>query len=141
MNYMLAATVAPRRFNTLVMEGFAGAGLLLAMVGLYALLSYVVEQTRHEMAIRMALGASPRNVLRMVMLEGMKLSLVGSAIGLVATLVLSHAIREMLYQTQIVDTPVYCLTAVLLFIVTAAASYVPAAKAARSDPMKTLRSV
>jgi putative ABC transport system permease protein len=141
MNKILASTLAPRHFNTLLMEGFAGAGLLLAMIGLYAVLSYAVAQTRYEIAIRMALGAAQGNVLRMVMLQGMKLSIVGSAIGLVATSVLSRAIRGMLYQTQTIDMSIYLVTAVLLQLVTAVASYVPAAKAASTDPMKTLRGV
>ena len=141
LNQILSSAVAPRRFDTVLMEGFAAAGLLLATIGLYAVLSYTVAQQRYEMAVRIALGASRRSVLRLVIFQGMKLSLIGSAIGVGATLLLSRTISGMLYQTNPIEPETYIFTAVLLLVVTAAASYLPANKAARTDPIKTLRSV
>jgi ABC-type antimicrobial peptide transport system permease subunit len=140
LNQILSSAVAPRRFETVLMEGFAAAGLLLATIGLYAVLSYSVAQQRYEMAVRIALGATRRSVLRLVIFQGMKLALIGSAIGVGATLLLSRTISGMLYQTNPIEPETYILTALLLLVITAAASYLPANKAARTDPIKTLRS-
>jgi predicted permease len=141
MSQIVSARIAPRRFSTLLMEGFAGAGLLLAMIGLYAVLSYTVAQKRFEIGVRIALGARPQNVLRLVMLQGLKLAVIGCAIGLVTTFALSRAIAGMLYQTQTVNPAIYLLMCALLLVITAAASYLPAARAASTDPMKTLREI
>jgi ABC-type antimicrobial peptide transport system permease subunit len=139
MNQILSSTISPRRFNTLLMEGFAGAGLLLAMIGLYAVLSSLVEQRRYEIGVRIALGARRRDILRWVIARGLKLAFAGSAIGLVASLGLAHAIAGMLYKTETFEPVIYLSMFLLLLALTAAASYIPAARAAKTDPMKTFQ--
>ena len=100
------------------MEGFAAAGLILSMIGLYAVLSYTVKQRRHEIGIRIALGARQRTVVMLVVAQGMKLALMGEFIGLAASIALTRAIAGMLFDTQPIDPLTYGAMSLLLMAVT-----------------------
>jgi predicted permease len=139
MDQVISTAVAPRRFIMRLMETFAGAGLLLSILGLYTVLSYSISQRRHEIAVRIALGAVRLNVVGLVMLQGMKLALVGCALGVIAAVAASRAISGMLYQTEAVDPMSYIFATLLLLVVAAGAIYVTASKAARTDPVQTFR--
>jgi ABC-type antimicrobial peptide transport system permease subunit len=123
-----------------VMSGAQGAvGLLLAVMGLYAIVAYTVARRTREIGVRMALGAARADVLRLVVRGGLKLSLVGIAVGLVVSLGFGFALSRVLYGLQPVDVPVLGGVTALLLAVAAAACYVPARRATRVDPMIALR--
>lgn len=127
------------RFQTLLLTAFAIVALLLAAVGLYAVLSYMVAQRRHEIGLRMALGAQRAQVLELVMRRGFGLALAGLAIGVVASVLLSRFIATLLYGVQPLDPPTYGIVASVLLLVSGIASFIPAARAASLDPNQTLR--
>jgi putative ABC transport system permease protein len=112
---------------------------LLAVIGLYGVLAYNVARRSHEIGIRMALGAEPRGIVRMVVWQGMKLALIGVVIGLGAALALTRLIRNLLYGVSPTDPFTYIAVSIVLIGVAALASYIPARRAARIDPMQALR--
>lgn len=138
MEQMLESTIAPRKSNAVLMESFAAAGLVLAVIGLYAVLSYSVIQRRYEIAVRKALGASPQNVIGLVMGEGMKLAAIGIMIGVPVSLFVTRGVAQLLFQTPPADPRTYTGVALVLLFVSACASYFPARKAARTDPATQL---
>jgi predicted permease len=119
--------------------GFGILAMVLAAVGIYGLLSYVTRQRTHEIGIRMALGADPRDVLRLVLREGLKLATCGLAIGLLASLVLTRALSSELFGVTPEDPPTYVAVVVLLLSVALVACYLPARRAMKVDPMVALR--
>jgi putative ABC transport system permease protein len=139
MDQYLAASVAPRRFNLRLLAVFAAAALLLAVTGLYGVISYGVAQRTHEIGIRMALGARRRDVLRLVMRQGMALALGGVAIGLVAAVALTRSMRSLLFDVGATDPATFGLVALLLLGVASLACYVPARRATRVAPVTALR--
>jgi putative ABC transport system permease protein len=139
MDEGLAIASAQPRFQTLLLTGFAAVALLLAGIGLYAVLSYMVSQRTHELGLRMALGAQRGNVLGLVMRRGLNLTLIGLAIGGAASLVLTRFVANLLYGVQALDPLTYISVAAVLLVVSSLASLVPAARAASLDPMQTLR--
>jgi predicted permease len=141
MNQMIATTFAEKRFSMILLGAFAALALLLATVGLYGVIAYFVNQRRHEMAIRMALGADRRNVLLWVLKRGTALAVVGAAIGTLAALLLTQLMStaSMLYGVRPYDPPTIIGVVALLIFVALAASYLPARRAASIDPMKVLR--
>jgi putative ABC transport system permease protein len=139
MEQFLTASVAPRRFNVILLAVFAGAALLLAVSGIYAVMAYSVVHRIHEIGIRMALGAQQSHVLKMVLGQGLRLALIGIALGLVGALALTRFISSLLFGISFVD-PLTFVTMPLLFIVVAlAACYVPARKATKVNPVIALR--
>jgi len=124
---------------TLLLGGFAWFALLLATLGIYGLISYSVSQRREEMAIRMALGATPREVQRLVLTQTLKLTAIGLALGIAASWILTSTLRGMLFAIQPWD-PVSLGAALLLLTVFAAlAGYLPALRASRLDPWLLVR--
>jgi ABC-type antimicrobial peptide transport system permease subunit len=119
--------------------GFAGLALLLAAIGTYGMLSYLVTQRRREIGIRMALGAGRETVLRSVMGQGLTLALIGLAAGLAAALVLTRLMEALLFEVRPNDPATLAGVAVLITAVAAAASLVPAFRATRVDPIVALR--
>jgi putative ABC transport system permease protein len=136
---VVADSTAYRRLAALLMAGFACVALLLACVGLYGVISYAVARRTHEIGIRMALGARPRDVLRLVLRQGGALVLAGVGLGVAAAFAASRALASMLYEVSPGDPATYALVAVLLACVALLACLVPARRATKVDPMVALR--
>jgi putative ABC transport system permease protein len=132
------ATGQPR-FRALLVAVFAGAALLLAAVGLYGLISYTVAQRVPEIGVRLALGATPGQVMRQIVGQGLRLSLVGVLLGVAGALGAARLIESLLFSVSATDPIVYASLAVALLAVAATACYVPARRALRIDPMTALR--
>jgi putative ABC transport system permease protein len=131
--------VAGRRFSMLLLGVFAGLALVLASVGIYGVISYTATQRTHEIGIRMALGAERADVLRMVVGHGLRLSLIGIGAGLAAALGLTRLMSSMLFGVRPTDFGTFAAVSLLLAGVAALASYVPARRATRVDPIIALR--
>jgi predicted permease len=127
------------RFQTLLLTGFATVALLLAAIGLYGVLSYMVAQRRFEIGLRMAIGAQGSDVLRMVLSRGLRLALAGLAIGLAVSALLTSFLAHLLYGVKPLDPVTFAAVSLVLLAVSAGASFAPAWRASRLEPMKTLR--
>jgi predicted permease len=132
-------TVFLRRYPSYLIGSFAGLALILAMIGLYGLISFTVVQRTREIGIRMALGAQQGDILEMVMRQGIRAVLVGVAVGVVAALALTRLMASLLFGVKPTDAMTFAGVAVLLMCVAAAASYIPARRAMRTDPLEALR--
>jgi putative ABC transport system permease protein len=135
----MAATVAQPRFRTWLIGIFAGLALLLAAVGIYGVMSYSVTQRTSEIGIRVTLGAQPVDVFRIVVGEGLRFALIGVALGGVGGLVLTRLLGSFLYGVSATDPLTFTGVAMLLILVSAAASFFPAQRATRVDPIVVLR--
>ena len=136
---ILSVTVSPRRFSTVLLAVFAILALVLASVGIYGVMSYVVSLRTNEMGIRMALGAQPRDVLGLVLGRGTKLALSGVAIGMAGAFTLSRFISSLLFGVQSTDPAIFLGVALLLVAVALAACYFPARRAMTVNPLVALR--
>jgi predicted permease len=139
MEEVIAGSLAGRRFSMTLLNVFAGVALLLAGVGLYGVISYLVGQRTHEFGVRLALGARPGHVLRMVLSRGLTMALAGVMIGLVAALGLTRLMASMLYGVSATDPATFTVIAVLLTGVALLACLVPAIRATKVDPVIALR--
>jgi ABC-type antimicrobial peptide transport system permease subunit len=135
----LDESLARRRFSMLLLGVFAGVALILATIGIYGVMAYLVNQGTREIGIRMALGATQGNILSLVVRHGMALALSGVTIGLVAAFLLTRLIRSLLFGVQATDPVTFAEIASLLVLVALLASYIPAHRAARVDPLTSLR--
>jgi putative ABC transport system permease protein len=136
---MVERSVAPARLQTGLLGGFAAMALLLAALGIYAVLSFTVAQRTQEIGVRLALGAQPAHVLGTVMAQGLKLYLLGVALGLAAALILSQLMAHLLFGVSAADPLSYASVILLMAAVTLLACYVPARRAVRFGPMAALR--
>ncbi len=139
LSEMVGSSVAARRFTMLLLAALAVVALILALAGIYGVLSYAVSQRRSEMGLRMALGASGRSVLRLVMLQGMQPVIIGLAVGIVGALALSRFMASLLFGMTPADWPTYTAVAALLAGAAVLACYVPARAALSLDVTATLR--
>jgi predicted permease len=139
MEDRLARSLARQRFAMSMLGAFAGFALILAMVGIYGVVSYLVTQSTHDIGIRMALGALPRNILGLVIAHGMKLALAGLVAGLLGAFALTRLMESLLFGVHSSDALTFASVALLLGLVALVASYVPAMRAARLNPTAALR--
>ncbi|NYF78947.1 ADOP family duplicated permease [Granulicella arctica] len=137
---VLSTSLSVRRFSMEMVALFAATALLLAGLGIYGTISYVVNEQRREIAIRLALGAQRANILKMVLRQGLRLVAAGAGVGLVAALIVSHLMAGLLYGVSPTDLPVFAGVTFVLTTVALAASYIPALRAMRLDPITTLHS-
>ncbi|MGH9840046.1 MAG: ABC transporter permease [Blastocatellia bacterium] len=139
MEELLAEATAPRRFKLLLFGMAAVVALLLAGVGVYGVMAYLVAQRTHELGIRLALGAQRSDILRLVLGQGMQLALAGLALGLVAALALTRWLKNLLFGISATDPLTFVMIALLLAGITLLACYLPARRATRVDPLVALR--
>ena len=135
----VSGSLAKRRFNTFMLTLFALVGMALAVMGIYSVLSYSVSQRHHEIGIRMALGAQTGDVIRLILKRGMGLAGLGLVIGLTAAFAFTRVMENLLFGVAPTDPVVYAAIGVGLMLIALIASYLPARRAARFDPMVTLR--
>jgi ABC-type antimicrobial peptide transport system permease subunit len=139
MEQVISQSVARQNFNMLLLTIFAAIALLLAAIGIYGLMSYSVEQRSHEIGIRMALGAEENSMVGMIVRDGMKLAAIGLVLGLGAAYGLNQFLGKLLFGVRATDPTTYVIVAVVLGSVAFIASYIPAKRAAKVDPIIALR--
>jgi len=139
MEEVLAEKLAQRRLNVLLLGVFGGVALLLALVGIYGVISYTVTQRKHELGLRMALGAQPHHILKLIVGQGMTLALIGIGIGLAGAFILSRYLTSMVYEISVTDPVTFVGSALLLVLAAFIACYLPARKALKVYPMDALR--
>jgi predicted permease len=139
LDAIIANSTSQRRFNLLLLAVFAAVALILAAVGIYGVMSYSVTRRTHEIGIRMALGATPRDVLGMIVGQGLALASVGVGVGVAAAYGVTRVLESLLYGVSPTDPLTFAATALLLASVAVAASFIPARRATRVDPMVALR--
>jgi putative ABC transport system permease protein len=139
MDELVARSVAGRRFSMTLLAIFACVAILLAAVGLYGVMSYSVAQRTHEIGVRMALGASHRDVVALVVKQAAWLAAAGIAAGLVAAIALTRLMGNLLYEISATDPATFAAVSLMIGAVTLLASYIPARRATRVDPMVALR--
>jgi len=139
LDQVVAAALSQARFTTLLLGGFAGLALTLAAIGIYGVISLLVARRRREIGIRIALGARPALILEMVIVRGIRLVVVGVAIGLVAAAALTHVMTSLLYGVRPFDPLTFAAVPAILGSVAILACVVPAARAARLNPVIALR--
>ena len=139
METLLEQSVGQRKLSMLLLSLFCGIALLLASVGIYGVMGYSVAQRAREIGVRIALGAERRDVLRMVLRQGMRLALTGVGVGLVTAFALTRVITSQLYEVRPTDPVTFVSVASLLIAVALVANLVPALRATRVDPAVVLR--
>lgn len=140
LDAMMDEHVAPRRLSMLLVEAFAAVALAVALLGIYGVISYTVAQRASEIGVRIALGAAPAAIHRMVLADGLRLSLPGLAAGIAIALASARLARSVLFGVSPADPAVFAAVVALMLAVAALACYVPARRAARIDPVKAIRS-
>jgi putative ABC transport system permease protein len=135
----VARSEAQQRFQAILLSCFAGIALLLSAIGLYGLLSYIVVQRTFEIGLRMAIGAQRSDMLQMILRRGLRLAAIGLGIGVAASMLLTRFLAHMLYGVKPLDLVTFTVVSVVLLAVSALASFAPAWRASRLEPMKTLR--
>jgi putative ABC transport system permease protein len=139
MDELRAESVASERLNLMLLSIFAGIALVLAIVGIYGVMSYSVTQRTHEIGIRMAIGARPRDVFAMILGHGMKLTLIGVVIGLALAFAATRLMGTMLFGVAPTDLTTFSVISVLLISVAALACYLPGRRATKVEPTISLR--
>jgi putative ABC transport system permease protein len=139
MDEVVSGSVASRRFATALIAGFAAVALLLAGIGIYGVIAYSVTQRHYEIGLRLALGATPRAVVRQILGEGLRTAMIGAAVGLVAALLTTRLLRAMFVEVSVTDPVTLVSVTVLLVVVAMAASWIPARRASAVDPLGAMK--
>jgi putative ABC transport system permease protein len=139
MDEWLSNSAAQPRLNTVLLSVFAFVALLIASIGIYGVLAYSVSQRTAELGLRMALGATPQGVLRLIVVEGMKVALVGIAVGVLGGVAVGRAVSSLVFGVAVRDPATFTGVALMLATVALAACAIPARRAAKVDPMVALR--
>jgi putative ABC transport system permease protein len=139
LNQMVSDSLAIRRFTMEMVSLFAGAALLLSGLGIYGTISYVVSERTQEIGIRLALGAHRGDISRMVLCDGLRMAIAGTAVGLVGALIVSRLMAGLLYGVRPTDPATFVGVAILLIGIALLACYIPARRAMRVDPLVALR--
>ena len=139
LDEVVSDSLADRKFSMILLGAFAGLALVLSAIGIYGVISYIVGQRTHEIGIRLALGAHPSDVLRLILGQGTKLALIGIAIGIAAALALTSLMTKIIFGVSAHDPLTFIGVAIVLIAVALAACYFPARRAMRTDPMVALR--
>lgn len=139
MDQRISDSVAPRRFNMFILGLFAALALVLAAIGIYGIMAFSVVQRTHEIGVRMALGASTSDVLKLILRNGFKLALIGIVLGLVIAFAATRVLSSLLYGVSATDPAIFVIDALLLAIAALLACYIPARRATRVDPLVALR--
>jgi putative ABC transport system permease protein len=139
MDEVIGRSIAERRFTMLLLASFAAVAVLLSAIGVYGVLSYLVSQRTQEIGVRIAIGATAGDVVRLFVREGAALALIGVAFGLVGAMLVTRALTTLLFGVTTTDPFTFTAVAGTLAIVALLASYLPARRAARVDPMTALR--
>jgi ABC-type antimicrobial peptide transport system permease subunit len=139
MDDIISKSVAPRRFRMLLLGLFALLALSLAIIGIYGVMSYNVEQRTHEIGVRTALGAAQRDILQLVVARGFKITLLGIFAGVLGALALTRFMASLLFNVSATDPLTFILAALILSAAALTASYIPARSASKLDPMNALR--
>jgi ABC-type antimicrobial peptide transport system permease subunit len=140
MDQIAHSALSTQRFSLFLIGLFALLALMLATFGMYGVISYSVNQRMHEFGLRMALGARPWDLLRMILRQGLTLSVVGAAIGFIGAAGLTRLLGSLLYGVKSTDPITFAAVALLALATTTFACYLPARRAASADPMQSLRS-
>jgi putative ABC transport system permease protein len=139
MREAISASIAGPAFNMILVGGVAGLALLLSAIGIYGVLAHMVSRQTHEIGIRMAMGANPRKILGLILGRGATLVGIGAGVGLIAGLGLTRLMKTLIYGVDVIDPLTFVSVGVLLTLVRLLASYIPARRALRVDPMVVLR--
>ncbi|MBV8136167.1 MAG: FtsX-like permease family protein, partial [Deltaproteobacteria bacterium] len=136
---IISDSLAARRFSMILLGIFAALALVLACVGIFGVISYLVGQHTHEIGIRIALGGQRRDVLRLILGRGVQMALIGVTVGIAGSLVLTRLMAKLLFGVSAYDPLTFLAVATLLILVALAACYIPARRAMRVDPIVALR--
>jgi ABC-type antimicrobial peptide transport system permease subunit len=139
MDEIISDSISDRKFSMVLLGAFAALALLLSTIGIYGVISYLIGERTHEIGIRMALGAQRKDVLTLVLSEGVRLTLLGAAIGIAAALGLTRLMANLLYGVSATDPLTFTAVPIVLLGVAMLACYIPARRAMRVDPMTALR--
>jgi ABC-type antimicrobial peptide transport system permease subunit len=139
MEQVFSRSVAIRRYNLILLGAFAALAVLLSLVGIYSVMSYAVTESTREIGIRMALGAQSRHVLKLVLGQGLVLTLIGITLGAAAAFGLTRLMESLLYGVRATDPATFAAVSALFVVVSLFACYIPARRATRVDPMIALR--
>jgi len=139
MEFLLERSTGPRRFVMALLLGFSGMALLLSILGIYGVVSYTVRQRTQEMGVRVALGASRKDIVRLIVGRGVVMTLAGVATGVFASALLSRFLSSLLFGVTATDPATYSILSLLILVVATAAAYIPARRASKIDPIVTLR--
>jgi ABC-type antimicrobial peptide transport system permease subunit len=139
MDQQLSSSEAPRRFNTSIIGAFAFGALLLAAIGVYAVIAFTVSMRAQEMSIRMALGSGRGQIVRLVLTSGAKLAVIGCAAGLVGALAVSRLLSSMLFNVSATDPLILTASIVTMIVLSMVACAIPAQRAASANPVDALR--
>jgi putative ABC transport system permease protein len=139
METIVGDTIASRKFNATLLGLFAALALALAATGVYGVLQYSVIQRRREMGIRIAIGATWSDMMRLIVGQALGLALIGVAIGLAGAFALTRVIRALLFDIDPLDAPTFAASTAVLLLIAAVSSYLPARRALRTDPTVAMR--